>query len=256
MTEQRSTPKVSSLWSLIWRNRGDTYRTIVVAVLVAFGIRTFLFEPFNIPSGSMKPTLLVGDYLFVSKMSYGYSQHSFPWSFPPFSGRILGSEPERGDVAVFKTPADNRTDFIKRVIGLPGDRVQVREGRLYINDVMVPREKIGEGPNGSCGYGPMRSTVYEETLPNGVKHEIWECGDNLRYDNTRVFEVPPGHFFMMGDNRDNSSDSRATVGFVPLQNFVGRADIIFISFDDHASFWNPGDWGDLIRWGRIGMTID
>ncbi len=255
MTE-RSTPKVSSLWSLVWRNRGDTYRTIVVAVLVAFGIRTFLFEPFNIPSGSMKPTLLVGDYLFVSKMRYGYSQHSFPWSFPLFSGRVFGSDPERGDVAVFKTPADNRTDFIKRVIGLPGDAVQVRGGQLYINDQAVPREKIGAGPKGACGYVAQQATFYRETLPNGISYDIWECGDNLAYDNTRVFTVPAGHFFMMGDNRDNSSDSRANVGFVPLENFVGRAEIIFISFEEHASFFDPSDWGDLIRWDRIGMTID
>ncbi len=253
MTE-RSTEKVGSLWGLIWRNRGDTYRTVVVAVLVAFGIRTFLFEPFNIPSGSMKPTLLVGDYLFVSKMSYGYSQHSFPWSFPPFSGRILGSDPERGDVAVFKTPADNSTDFIKRVVGLPGDTIQVRDGRLYINEQVVPREKVGLSPTGACGV--KRATVYRETLPNGVSYDIWECGDTLRYDNTKVYTVPPEHFFMMGDNRDNSSDSRANVGYVPLENFVGRAEIIFISFDEHSSFFNPGDWGDLIRWGRIGMTID
>lgn len=252
---ERSTPKVSSLWSLIWRNRGDTYRTVVVAVLVAFGIRTFLFEPFNIPSGSMKPTLLVGDYLFVSKYSYGYSQHSFPWSFPPFSGRILGSEPERGDVAVFKTPADNRTDFIKRVVGLPGDSIQMRDGQLFINDEAVAREKIGQSPAGVCGYAGPTATVYKETLPNDVSYEVWDCG-NGRYDNTRVFEVPPGHFFMMGDNRDNSSDSRANVGYVPLENFVGRAEIIFISFDEHSSFFDPSDWGDLIRWGRIGMSID
>ncbi len=252
---ERSTPKVNSLWSLIWRNRGDTYRTVVVAVLVAFGIRTFLFEPFNIPSGSMKPTLLVGDYLFVSKYSYGYSQHSFPWSFPPFSGRILGSDPERGDVAVFKTPADNRTDFIKRVVGLPGDRIQVRGGELFINDKAVPREKIGESPAGACGYAGPTATVYRETLPNDVSYEVWDCGTS-RFDNTRVFEVPPDHFFMMGDNRDNSSDSRANVGYVPLENFVGRAEIIFISFEEHASFFDPSDWGDLIRWGRIGMTID
>lgn len=245
---------MSRIWSLIWRNRGDTYRTIVVAVLVALGIRTFLFEPFNIPSSSMKPTLLVGDYLFVSKMSYGYSRHSFPWSFPPFSGRVFGSEPERGDVAVFKTPVDNDTDFIKRVVGLPGDKIQVRQGRLYINDVAVQREEIGQAPAGSCGY--TRATVYRETLPDGVSYEIWECGDSQRFDNTRVFEVPSDHFFMMGDNRDNSSDSRASVGYVPLENFVGRAEIIFISFDDASSIFDPGDWGDLIRWGRIGMIID
>ncbi len=255
MTE-RSTPRVRSIWSLVWRDRGDTYRTIIIAVLVALGIRTFFFEPFNIPSSSMKPTLLVGDYLFVSKMSYGYSQHSFPWSFPPFPGRVFSGDPERGDVAVFKTPADNETDFIKRVIGLPGDEVQMRGGRLYLNGEAVPREEVGEGPLGACGYSNSRPSVYRETLPGGTTHLIWECGDNRRLDSTRVFNVPPGHYFMMGDNRDNSSDSRAGVGFVPLENFVGRAEIIFISFDEHSSIFDPSDWGDVIRWGRIGMSID
>ncbi|GAB5470794.1 MAG: signal peptidase I [Rhodospirillales bacterium] len=246
------------IWNLIWRNRGDTYRTVIVAVLVALGIRTFLFEPFNIPSGSMKPTLLVGDYLFVSKMSYGYSRHSFPWSFPPFSGRVFGSDPERGDVAVFKTPADNNTDYIKRVIGLPGDRIQVRAGELYINDQLVPREDLGPSPFGRCSayQGSPRPTAYRETLPGGVSHVIWKCSDSGRANNTRVFTVPPDHFFMMGDNRDNSNDSRGSVGPVPLENFVGRADILFISFDDQSSIFDPSDWGDLIRWGRIGKTIE
>jgi len=249
---------VESLWNLVWRARGDTYRTIVVAVLVALGIRTFLFEPFNIPSGSMKPTLLVGDYLFVSKMRYGYSRHSFPWSLGPFSGRVLGSAPERGEVAVFKTPADDRTDFIKRVIGLPGDRIQLRGGVLYLNGEAVPREPIGEGPEGSC-WNNKRAAVYRETLPNGVSYETWDCGLSALH-RPGVFTVPPGHFFMMGDNRDNSSDSRNQrpdgVGYVPLENFVGRAEIVFVSFDEHSSIFDPGEWGDLIRWSRIGMTID
>jgi len=259
MTE-RSIPLVNSLWRLVWRGRGETYRTIVIAVLVALGVRTFLFEPFNIPSSSMKPTLLIGDYLFVSKMSYGLSRYSFPFGFPPFDGRILGGDPERGDVAVFKTPSDNETDYIKRVIGLPGDQVQVQGGRLYINGEMVAREAVGEGPEGAClgaGYPPRtsRPTVFRETLPGGVAHEIWECSDEARFDDTRVYTVPEGHFFMMGDNRDNSSDSRV-IGPVPLQNFVGHAVIIFISFSEDSSLFDPTTWGDAIRWGRIGMTID
>ncbi|MEO1193369.1 MAG: signal peptidase I [Pseudomonadota bacterium] len=246
------------IWNLIWRGRGDTYRTIVVAILVAVGIRTFFFEPFNIPSGSMKPTLLVGDYLFVSKTSYGYSRHAFPWSFPPYDGRIFGSNPERGDVAVFKSPVDNSTDYIKRVIGLPGDRIQLQEGELYINGQLVPRRELGPGEPSFCGGNPnfATATLYEETLPGGVSHEIVKCRSSGPANNTRVFTVPPDHFFMMGDNRDNSNDSRGTLGSVPLDNFVGRADIIFMSFDDQSSLFSPGTWGELIRWGRLGQIID
>jgi len=244
---------VGKLWNLVWRRRGDTYRTIVVAVLIALGVRTFLYEPFNIPSGSMKPTLLIGDYLFVSKFSYGYSKHSFPWSFPPFEGRVLGAEPERGDVVVFKTPADNRTDYIKRVIGLPGDRIQVLQGRLYINEQEVPREFLGEGPE-SCGGGKVQA--FRETLPGGRQHEIWECSDSASYDNTKVFTVPPDHFFMMGDNRDNSQDSRTpAVGFVPFENLIGRAEFLFFSHSDEGSFWEVHKWPDMIRWDRLLMGV-
>lgn len=240
---------MGSLWNLIWRRRGDTYRTIVVAVLIALGVRTFAYEPFNIPSGSMKPTLLIGDYLFVSKFSYGYSRHSFPWSFPPFKGRILESEPERGDVVVFKTPADDKTDYIKRVIGLPGDRIQVTGGRLYINGTEVPREAVGEG-NETCGGSAKHPTTYVETLPNGVRHMIWECSDNYPLDNTREFVVPPDNYFMMGDNRDNSNDSRQSVGYVPAENLIGRAEFLFFSHDENFG-WNPLEWPDTIRWDRL-----
>ncbi len=240
---------MGSLWNLIWRRRGDTYRTIVVAVLIALGVRTFAYEPFNIPSGSMKPTLLIGDYLFVSKFSYGYSRHSFPWSFAPFKGRILESEPERGDVVVFKTPADDKTDYIKRVIGLPGDRIQVTGGRLYINGTEVPREPVGEGSE-TCGGSAKHPTTYIETLPNGVKHMIWECSDNYPLDNTPEFVVPPEHFFMMGDNRDNSNDSRQSVGYVPAENLIGRAEFLFFSHDENFG-WNPLEWPDTIRWDRL-----
>ena len=242
---------MGKLWDLVWRRRGDTYRTIIVAVLIALGVRTFAYEPFNIPSGSMKPTLLVGDYLFVSKFSYGYSRHSFPWSFPPFEGRIPDGAPERGDVAVFKTPSDDATDYIKRVIGLPGDRIQVREGRLVINGEVVPRELVGEGEDTCRGQ---KVQLYRETLPGGVEHMIWECSDRDSLDNTKEYVVPDDHYFMMGDNRDNSSDSRV-IGPVPAENLIGRAEFLFFSHDETFG-WNPLEWPDSIRWNRIFDSVD
>jgi len=226
---------------------GETVRTIVWAVLIALVIRTFAFEPFSIPSGSMIPTLLVGDYLFVSKYTYGYSQYSLPFSPPLFDGRVLGDAPERGDVAVFKLPSDNQTDYIKRVIGLPGDRIQVRGGILHINGEPVGREKLREIKVGNAGI-----TIYRETLPNGVSHLIRERSDREWYDNTPVFRVPRGHYFMMGDNRDSSQDSRTEkVGYVPFENFVGRAEFLFFSHDGSASVWEIWNWPAAIRFGRI-----
>ncbi|SDG97284.1 signal peptidase I [Roseospirillum parvum] len=236
---------------------GETLRTVVYAVLIAIVVRTFAYEPFNIPSGSMVPTLLVGDYLFVSKFSYGYSRYSLPFSPPLFSGRVLAEPPRRGDVAVFKTPADNATDYIKRVIGLPGDRVQMRQGRLYINGIKVERRRLG-----AFSYfdrernAIIRLTQYEEILPGGVRHPILEASDRERLDNTREFTVPEGHYFMMGDNRDNSIDSRARVGFVPLENFIGRAEMIFYSTDGSARLWEVWKWFPAIRYGRLFGAIE
>ena len=188
----------------------DTVKTVVYAVLIAMLIRSLLFEPFRIPSGSMYPTLEVGDYLFVSKYTYGYSKHSFPASLAPIKGRIWASEPKRGDIVVFKFPVDNKTDFIKRVVGLPGDTIEVRRGVLYINDEPVIREKIGEYKLDEFVVRPEVYTEYEETLPNGVKHRILEISDHEKQvDNTTKVTVPEGHYFVMGDNRNHSLDSRA-----------------------------------------------
>jgi len=230
-------------------------KTAVIAVAIALVVRTFAFEPFNIPSGSMVPTLLVGDYLFVSKYSYGYSRHSFPYSLAPFSGRVLGREPARGDVAVFKLPRDNRTDYIKRLVGVPGDRIQVRGGILHVNGQPVRRERIEDFVDADHGFA-VRTTQYMETLPNGKRHQIIERSDDSEYDNTRVFVVPPGHFFAMGDNRDNSADSRADVGFVPAENLVGRAEMIFFSTDGSAAWFEIWKWPSSIRFGRIFGRIE
>ncbi|MBT5373530.1 MAG: signal peptidase I [Rhodospirillaceae bacterium] len=231
----------------------EMVRTVSWAVVIALFIRTFAYEPFNIPSGSMIPTLLVGDYLFVSKYSYGYSRYSLPFGLPLISGRILFDGPERGDVAVFKLPSDNETDYIKRIIGLPGDKVQVKEGRLYINGAQVERQRIGEFTSYGNFGRYIQSPLYDETLPNGVTHEIIEINDTSPLDNTVEFSVPKGHYFAMGDNRDNSLDSRvaAGVGFVPAVNLVGRAEVIFFSTNGSARFWEVWKWPQSIRWDRL-----
>ncbi len=235
----------------------ETVRTVFYAIVIALVVRTFAFEPFNIPSGSMKPTLLVGDYLFVSKYSYGYSRYSFPWSLPLFDGRILGDAPERGDVIVFKKPSDNETDYIKRLVGLPGDRIQVLGGILHINGEPVRREKIGESTD-SDSFSTRSFDGYRETLPNGRQHLIWEASDSDHLDNTNEYLVPEGHFFFMGDNRDNSRDSRVLydVGYVPMDNLVGRAEFLFFSHDDSAQWWEIWRWPWVIRFGRIFSGIN
>jgi signal peptidase I len=228
--------------------------TIFWALIIALFVRTLAYEPFNIPSGSMKPTLLIGDYIFVSKFSYGYSRHSLPWSPDLFEGRIFGEEPERGDVIVFKKPPQNSEDYIKRLVGMPGDRIQVIEGILHINGEAVKREKLSVDFDEEKGF-PQRLTRYRETLPGGVSHLIWEERDNYpNSDNTREFVVPEGHYFMMGDNRDHSSDSRV-IGPIPYDNLVGRADVIFVSLDgaELFEFWT---WPWTMRLSRLFNGIE
>jgi signal peptidase I len=199
----------------------------------------------------MRPTLLEGDYLFVTKWAYGYSKHSLPFSPNLFEGRIWGSQPERGDVAVFKYPPNPSLDYIKRVIGLPGDRIQMREGVLYINNEAVPRERVGQIDNPDITEETRPVDVYRETLPNGVSYNTLDLSPNTMGDNTREFVVPPAHYFMMGDNRDNSTDSRFTVGYVPEENLVGRANIIFFSIADGASPLEIWRWPSELRASRL-----
>lgn len=237
----------------------ENIKTIAYALLIAVVIRAFLFQPFNIPSGSMIPTLLVGDYLFVSKYSYGYSRHSFPFSPPLFSGRIWESLPKRGDIAVFKLPADGRTDYIKRVVGLPGDRIQMRDGELYINGKLVPQAPAADFVENDAMGNAMQIRQYRETLPNGVSHNVLDMLIDGPVDNTGVFTVPQGHVFMMGDNRDNSSDSRVPnggVGFVPVENLVGRAEFLFFSTDGSAQWWEFWRWIQAARFDRMFRSIN
>ena len=230
---------------------GETVSVIVQALLLAIVIRTFLFQPFSIPSGSMRPTLLEGDYLFVTKWAYGYSRHSLPFSPNLFSGRIWGSAPERGEVVVFKYPPDPSMDYIKRVIGLPGDRIQVRGGQLFINGVGVPREKVGQIDDPDVTEMNRPVDVYRETLPNGVSYDTLDLTPNGIGDDTREYVVPEGHYFMMGDNRDNSTDSRFAVGYVPYDNLVGRANIIFFSIAGGASPLEIWKWPTEMRPTRL-----
>ncbi|PIP97296.1 MAG: signal peptidase I [Rhodobacterales bacterium CG18_big_fil_WC_8_21_14_2_50_71_9] len=248
---------------------GELLKTIVYALLIAGVFRTVLFQPFWIPSGSMKPTLLIGDYLFISKYAYGYSSVSCPTVFgvnlcPFIPGRILASDPERGDVVVFKHPR-TAEDYIKRLIGLPGDTVQMRGGVLHINGKPVGMARGGvflDPAFGMCAdsriVGDRRYCALQEwteTLPNGVSHPVLNTADGMGFDDTVEFRVPEGHFFFMGDNRDNSRDSREPraaggVGFVPFENLVGRAEVIAVSAD--GPFWAVWNW----RFGRTFQAIN
>ncbi len=232
--------------------------TVLYAVVIALTVRTVAFEPFNIPSGSMIPTLLVGDYIFVSKWSYGYSRYSLPLSVPLIPGRIFATLPERGDVAVFRFPPKPSEDYIKRVIGLPGDTIQMKRGVLFINGKEVPKERVSDYVGRDSFGNVERVARYIETLPGvgdkpGVRHEIDSLSQTHdgRFDNTAPFLVPPGHYFMMGDNRDNSNDSRGDVGMVPVENFIGKATRVFFSTNQSAAVWEFWKWPWAIRWERL-----
>ncbi len=233
----------------------EIIKTVFWALLIALFLRVLLFQPFTIPSASMEPNLYEGDYIVVTKYSYGYSRHSIPLSPPIFKGRIFEHAPHRGDIAVFKTPHDNRTDLIKRVIGMPGDTIQMKLGLLYINGVLVPRVAAGSVRE-DIGEGFVRDVaLYRETLPGGKTYMTQDFGTDGQLDNTDVYTVPAGHYFMMGDNRDNSEDSRVPseaggVGYMPSENFVGHAQIIIVSWNKGASIFKPWTWLNL-NWSRF-----
>ncbi len=223
--------------------------TLFYAVMAALVIRSLMFEPFSIPSGSMYPTLKVGDYLFVSKSSYGYSRHSFPLSVPLIPKRIFYSQPERGDVVVFKTPEDNKTDYIKRLVGLPGDKIKMISNELYINNEKVFREKVSDET-----YTSFKVEKFKETLNNGKSYYIYEINKQIPFYETNNFEeivIPKDNFFVIGDNRDNSQDSRF-IGTIPKKNLMGKAIVVFLSFDvDKGSWWKFWTWFSALRKDRF-----
>ncbi len=231
----------------------DNLKTLFIALMIAIVIRSFLFQPFYIPSSSMEPNLLVGDRIFVSKYTYGYSKHSFPFSPALFKNRIFNNSPSYGDLVVFKTPTDNRTDYIKRLIGFPGDEIQFKDGDLYLNEIKVMKNKISNINEVNCAGAISEVNFYEESLNKKIKYKIVynERGSLLNSD---IYKVPPKHYFFLGDNRDCSSDSRflSSVGYVHENNLVGKAQIVFFSNDTKKSsllkIWN---WNKSIRKDRF-----
>jgi signal peptidase I len=259
--------------------RGGTLRFVLIVAILAWAIRSFVFAPFSIPSGSMLPTLYIGDYLAVAKWPYGFSRHSFPFGLPPFDGRILSHLPERGDIVVFVPPGEEREDYIKRVIGLPGDAVEVRDGVVVLNGKPVARDQMQPFPiaisaNSPCqpvpgavpvvrGQGSDRACLYRtwrETLPNGASYRVIDQVDNPIADDVPPMKVPAGKLFLMGDNRDDSLDSRYSVaeggiGMVPVENLVGRASVIFWSTDGSSSYFKPWTWFSALRTDRVGGSL-
>ena len=232
-------------------------KTIFYAVIIAIIFRSLLFEPYNIPSGSMLPNLLIGDYLFVSKFSYGYSRFSFPFGVVPLpENRVFAAEPERGDVIVFKLPSNTSINYIKRVIGLPGDRLQMKDGKILLNGHIVNQYNDGKFKLVHNNQYEQFLDKYKEKLDNGRSYSILNLNDFQPLDNTKEFIVPDSHYFMMGDNRDNSLDSRANGGwFVPFENLVGKGNFIFFSISGDTSFWQFWRWPFNIRFNRIFKKI-
>jgi len=231
----------------------ENIKTLFYALIIAIIIRSFFFQPFYIPSSSMEPNLLIGDRLFVSKYTYGYSRHSLPFSPPILKERFWGKKPQRGDIIVFKTPADNRTDYIKRLIGLPGDSIQIINQDLYLNDEIIKKEKVKNLSKINCGNEIIEVNSFEETLPNGKKYvAVYRIDGSMK--NSDKFIVPKNHFFFMGDNRDCSKDSRflSSVGYVNFNNLVGKAQIIFFSNDtEESSFFKFWKWNESLRIDRF-----
>jgi len=235
----------------------ENLKTIFYALIIAIIIRSLLIQPFYIPSSSMEPNLLVGDRLFVTKYSYGYSKHSFPFSPPLFKDRILFSEPKRGDIIVFKTPTDNRTDYIKRLIGLPGDRIQFISGNLYLNEIQIFKDVKSRNDQIFCGDKILNVNTFEEKLNNNVKFKTVYRKD-FTFQNSDKFLVPDNHYFFLGDNRDCSKDSRflSSVGYVHENNLVGKAQFIFFSSDyRNGSLFQFWKWSELIRFERFFTKI-
>ena len=235
----------------------ENLKTLFYALIIAIFIRSILIQPFYIPSSSMEPNLLVGDRLFVTKFSYGYSKHSFPFSPPIFSGRLLSATPKRGDVVVFKTPADNRTDYIKRLIGLPGDTIQFINGNLYLNSKKIQKEVINADDSLYCGNTKINVSTYKERLPNEITYHASYRND-ISFKNSDKFTVPENHFFFLGDNRDCSKDSRflSEVGYVHKDNLVGKAQIMFFSSDPRVgSIFKIWNWQNIIRFDRFFKKI-
>jgi signal peptidase I len=221
-------------------------KSVLIALAIALVVRVLLFQPFTIPSGSMEPTVMPGDYVIITKYSYGYSRFSMPFGPPLFHGRVFDHAPKRGDIIVFKLPRDPHIDYIKRLIGLPGDRIQVKAGVVFINDKPLPRQELAPGEEiGQLGLAhPVER--FAETMPNGRSYVTNAYGSDGEADNTGVYVVPPKHYFFMGDNRDNSSDSRFPeeigVGYVPEENLVGKAELVLLSWNQNASIFKPWTW--------------